>query len=134
MRVFFYGLFMDVEILKKAGINAKDIDQAYLLDHKLLIGERASLLPSQGDRSYGLIMSVNDEKLTELYAEESVRDYLPHTLVVYSKDNGAEKVICYLLEEDSLKGSNPVYAKRLFELSSRLKFPDNYLRSIKKFV
>ena len=45
---FFYGLFMDIDILREADVTPVNPRRAYVDDFVLRIGQRATLLPSAG--------------------------------------------------------------------------------------
>jgi len=51
---FFYGLFMDIDILREADVAPVNPRRAYVDDFALRIGQRATLLPSTGGRAYGV--------------------------------------------------------------------------------
>lgn len=132
MTVFFYGLFMDVNILKKNGITPSKVQKGYVQDYTLKIGNRASLITSKNDKAYGLVIDVDQHILDKLYAEPSVADYVPEEVSVHL--NSGEKVIawCYNLPLHSLSGTNISYANSLYHLAQQLKFPQSYLDKIKK--
>lgn len=132
MDVFFYGLFMDIELLSKQGVKASDPRKAYLDDYALKIGKRASLIPAEGERAYGILMSLEEEAVQELYGEASVADYLPEKVEVKTENNESIEAICYNLPLEALSGTNASYARSLLELALKLGFPDAYLAKIKK--
>lgn len=130
MEVFFYGLFMDLSILSKNGIEPTDSRKGYLNDYALKIGNRASLIPSKGESSYGLLMTVDQDKIQALYAEASVSDYVPEEVEVILESGDKVKAICYNLPLELLTGTNSSYAKKLHQLAQSLEFPTNYLEKI----
>ncbi len=134
MKVFFYGLFMDQTILAKNGVEPTQIRKGYLNDYTLKIGNRASLLPCKNENAYGLVMSVDEIQIEDLYAEPSVADYVPEEVLVVMDDNESVKAWCYNLPEASLMGTNASYAKSLYELAKKLEFPEDYLIKIKSMT
>ncbi len=134
MEVFFYGLFMDVAILSKSGIEATNVRMGYLQDYTLKIGNRASLIPANGERAHGLLMTVGKTAIQKLYKEQSVADYIPEEVSITTNKNDVVKAVCYNLPLTQLSGTNPTYALSLFELSSKLGFPTKYLEHIKKMT
>lgn len=132
MEVFFYGLFMDIELLSKQGVKASDPRKAYLDDYALKIGNRASLIPAEGERAYGMLMSLEEDAVQELYGEASVADYLPENVQVKTENKEPIEAICYNLPLEALSGTNAAYAQALYELALKLGFPDVYLLKIKK--
>ncbi len=131
MQVFFYGLFMDVDILARNGVHPSNPRTGYLNDYELKIGDRASLVPCDGDRSYGIVMAVDEDAIHRLYAEASVADYVPEEVRVTMIQGGEVTATCYNLPPESLTGTNHSYAKSLYELALRLSFPEDYLAKIR---
>ncbi len=132
MNIFFYGLFMDVKTLKSKGITASNPRKGYLMDYALKIGKRASLLPSKGEKSYGIVMSVNEQAILDLYTQASVADYIAEQVNIVTFSHDTIEAVCYNLPATQLTGTNAAYAKSLFELSKKQGFPDEYLEKIKK--
>ena len=133
MEVFFYGLFMDRDILVKKGISPSNPRKGYLPDYTLKIGNRASLIQSEKEKAYGIIMTVNDDEVVKLYAEESVADYVPEKVEVVTETNEHLMATCYNLPSELLTGTNKLYAKSLYELAKKLNFPSEYLTKISKY-
>ncbi len=50
---FFYGLFMDSEVLRDSQVMGVNPRRAYVDGYALRIGRRATLVPSSGARAYG---------------------------------------------------------------------------------
>ncbi len=134
MEVFFYGLFMDRAILHKKGIEPSNLRKGYLEDYALKIGNRASLIPCRNEKSYGIVMTVDDDKIPALYAEASVADYVPEEVNIITSDNESIKAICYNLPPESLEGTNTGYAESLYNLAKLEGFPEDYLEKIKKMA
>ncbi len=134
MEVFFYGLFMDVNILSKNGIRPSNPRKGYLKDYTLKIGNRASLIPCQNERAYGIVMTVDDDAIHDLYAEASVADYIPEEVNVIINSNESVTATCYSLPAESLTGTNESYAMSLYKLAKQEGFPDDYLEKIKKMI
>ena len=82
MNVFFYGLFMDENLLATKGIGPAETAVGFVDGFKLHIGERATLLANPGGRAYGVLMDITESEAADLYSEESVADYAPESVVV----------------------------------------------------
>jgi hypothetical protein len=65
---FFYGLFMDVDLLRATGVTPRNPRRAYVDDFALHIGKRATLSPSAGGRAYGMLIGLTHAELERLYA------------------------------------------------------------------
>lgn len=132
MRVFFYGLFMDETILTEKGISPGNIQIGYVDGFILRIGERATLLPSKDSRSYGVVMDISIDEANDLYADDSVADYIPESVTVELLDGGQTIATCYNLPADKVAGTNTKYAALLLKVASGLGFPGSYLNHIKQ--
>lgn len=129
--VFFYGLFMDRSLLASRGITPLKATVGYVDGYSLRIGRRATLVPDQADRAYGVLMTILARDLTALYSEKSVADYIPESVTVMMPDGRRESAVCYNLPAGKLGGTNAQYANSLLELAGKLGLPDTYLRQIK---
>ena len=134
MKVFFYGLFMDEDLLAEKGISPRNAVVGSLDGFALRIGERATLLRSAGTRSYGVVMDVGPNETKALYTEPSVADYAPEPVAVELADGSTVDAVCYNLPVEKVTGTNTVYAKALMEVARRLDFPDSYLDQIRYFL
>ncbi len=132
MRVFFYGLFMDESLLATKGIEPSEVNLGFVDGYGLRIGERATLSRRPNSRAYGAVMDIAPSEVTELYAEESVADYLPEPVIVELRDGTRVEATCYNLPGDKVIGANKEYAKALLDVASRLDFPDSYLDQIRQ--
>lgn len=131
MNVFFYGLFMDEQLLASKGIAARNAAVGYADGFRLRIGERATLQRCAGARAYGVMMEVSSDDLMELYAERSVADYEPESLTVELLDGRSAEASCYNLPPDKVTGTNKSYAEALLKLAKQLGFPESYLGQIR---
>ena len=132
MRVFFYGLFMDVSLLATKGIVPSAAVRGFVDDFGLHIGERATLVRRPDSRAYGVLMDIAPGEVAELYAEKSVADYVPEPVLVELTDGTQVNATCYNLPGGKVTGANKEYAKALLEVATRLEFPDSYLDQMRQ--
>lgn len=134
-RIFFYGLFMDVELLREMGFHPVPIGPAELGGYALHIGDKATLLPRRGAKSYGIVMDLSDEEATALYASPGVSDYRPEEVAVtLLADGSVRPALCYNLPEIDLAAApNVEYAEKLSALVRALGFPSRYAREIARW-
>jgi hypothetical protein len=128
---FFYGLFMDVDILKESLVTPVKPRRAYVDGYGLRIGRRATLVPSERARSYGMVFALTHNELDRLYSSPGLLDYRPEAVLVSTLDGGNLPALCYnLLELPGPDEANADYAARLRETLARLEFPSEYITSI----
>jgi hypothetical protein len=125
---FFYGLFMDVGILRNDGAVPMNVRRAYVDDFALRIGNRATLLPSAGARSYGMLIALTHGELERLYAAPGLDQYRPEAVLAHCLDGGSVPALCYnLLAAPRAAERNPSYAARLQKLLADSGFPAEYV-------
>ena len=130
--VFFYGLFMDEALLREKGSNPLDRRLASVENFRLVIGERATLVPCAGATAYGVLFSLTRSELDALYSDGSVSAYRPETVSARAADGGVTAALCYNLPTPPAGGArNPRYAAKLRELAARAGLPADYVSSIR---
>lgn len=130
--VFFYGLFMDQELLRNKGLSPQDAELAVVQEWALRIGERAAVVPEPGARVHGVVMSLPLPELERLYAEPSVSAYQPQAVVAHLAGGGRLAALCYTLPvPPSPAERNPEYAARLRAVAKKVGLPAEYVASLR---
>ena len=131
-RIFFYGLFMDANLLEDMGLHPKVIGPAELRDFQIRIRNRATLIPNPGSTSYGIVIELSDKEAVALYSKPDVSDYRPESVnAILINDQSIQRSICYNLPVDVLgSGSNAEYAETLSALVLELGFSSEYANEI----
>lgn len=132
--VFFYGLFMDPEVLRRKGLEPREFTIASVEGYGLRIGERATLERSDGERVFGTVMRLSPEELDLLYSDESVADYVPVRLVADDMKGDRIGAISYILPMELLAGENAAYARALLSAAEKIGLPEAHLRTIASIV
>ncbi|MCO7226046.1 gamma-glutamylcyclotransferase [Pleionea sp. CnH1-48] len=125
---------MDQQLLVANGLHPKNPFNASAPNYQLIIGERATLIPSAEETAYGVVMELDEGELLKLYGEASVKDYEPVTIEVINESQQKLLVDTYLLPESKLAGSNPKYAALLVEKLEKRSFPSSYIDKVKAFI
>lgn len=129
--VFFYGLFMDKELLLKKGCAPTNERIASVHGFALRIGQRATLVPSANHITYGVVMNLSHEDIDALYSETSVSIYRPEAVLAQFSDGTQAPALCFNLPlPPGHDEHNTEYAAKLRALAHRLGFPENYVASI----
>ncbi len=130
INVFFYGLFMDEAVLREKGINPVNRRLASVDNFSLVIGARATLVPTKAERVYGVLYWLTHGEVDALYAEPSVRDYRPEAVLVKLADGERAPALCFNLPTPPPEKRNPLYAAKLKELAARIGLPQDYVSRI----
>lgn len=131
-RLFFYGLFMDQDLLTASGVSAKPVGLAALDGFRLTIGRRATLVPDADARVFGRLMDLTASDTAALYAGPGLAGYQPQTVTVDMLHDGlACEAIVYNLPANQVDSdANLAYARKLRALAIRLNLPRDYVDSV----
>jgi hypothetical protein len=129
--VFFYGLFMDPELLAGKGITPRNPRRALAESRALRIGQRATLVPEPNEHAYGMVYALTRAELDRLYAQPGLEEYRAGPIAVRGEDGSSLAALCYNLAAPPKPGDgNADYAARLREVLTRLGFPREYVTGI----
>jgi len=145
--VFFYGLYMDPDMLMDKKVEAKNPRPAIIADYGLKLGNRATLLRAPGKFSIGMLYSITHAELHSLYwgagldaygaeallalvVNESISDFetLREVRDVYRNFDAlivdrVPALCCNLVVPPLDNESNPTYREKLITLMRRLSLP-----------
>ena len=129
---FFYGLFMDPDILRESGVVPTNPRRACVEDVALRIGQRATLVPSVGNRAYGMLVALTHAELDRLYGAPGLEHYRPEAVLAHPLAGAPVPALCYNLREAPRPHErNPEYAARLQRALAKLEFPPDYVASVR---
>lgn len=129
--VFFYGLFMDADLLHAKGLMPEDVEQAVVRGFALRIGQRAALVPDAAGVVHGLVMTLTLSELAQLYSEPSVRAYRPQAVLAELADGGVVAALCYNLPDlPAPNERNPEYAGKLRQVAAKVGLPNDYIATL----
>ena len=130
---FFYGLFMDVGVLREAGATPADPRPGYVDGFALRIGQRATLVRAHAGRAYGMLFAMTHRDLDRLYRQPGLELYVPEAVLARTLDGEPVAALCYnLLDPPSPDERNPEYASKLRGVLRELGFPREYVESISR--
>ncbi len=131
IEIFFYGLFMDADLLRSKGTNPVNIRPASVPGFTLRIGQRATLLRSPHARARGILMDLTHLEIEQLYSEASVRAYRPEAVLAELVDGSQVPALCFNhLVPPAPEETNSEYAAKLRDLARRLGLPASYVDTI----
>lgn len=129
--VFFYGLFMDEDVLRGKGVHPRAPRRAVVPGYRLAIGQRAMLLPQFGAQPFGMVFALTNREIDTLYAEPGLDMYRPELVTASLEDGRFATVTTFNLGEGfASEQTNSQYAAKLRAVLERLGFPTDYVRSV----
>ena len=132
IEVFFYGLFMDVDLLRTKGVYPTNIRPASVPGFALRIGQRATLLRNPNGLAHGILMALTHAEIDQLYAEPTLQAYRPEAVLCELNDGSRIPALCFnLIEPPRPEEANSEYAAKLRGLATRLGLPSDYVNDIR---
>jgi len=131
--VFFYGLFMDLDLLRQRGLRPRDPRLARLDGYDIDVRGRATLVVDGAARVHGVVAGLTHQELGALYAEPSVREYRPEAVLVTLTDGRPVAALCYT-RPGAGGPRDAAYAAKLLELAGRLGLPGDYLERLQQLA
>ena len=129
--MFFYGLFMDEDVLRAQGVAPEDLRLAWVDGVALRIGKRATLVSIQSGRVHGLVMSLTAVELQHLYSQPGLEAYRPQAVLAHLADGSVVAALCYNLVESLAPGeANPEYATKLRAVARKVGLPEDYIATL----
>ena len=130
--VFFYGLFMDADLLRGKGVVPLNPRPASLDGFGLRIGKRATLVPSRQESSYGMVMGLTHEELKTLYSGPGLELYRPEAVPCTALSGEPVCALCYNLPgAPAPEELNEEYAGQLRSVLAKLGFPAEYVERVR---
>lgn len=136
VKVFFYGSYINVNVLKEVNINLKTWEVAKLSGYDIKIEPRANLILSDQYCVYGIITQITHNELSRLYthAKDILGEtYLPEAVLVETKDNKLLPALCYIAPEMLAKPASNDYIDRIVNPSKEYGFPHWYISRLESF-
>ena len=132
--VFFYGSFINREVLAELGVTLARYRVAILRDHDILIRPLATVVPRIGFCVYGIVAELPQPDVDRLYGEDWVRAYAPVDLAVETLEGAVEEPRCYVAPPcaDPLDATDE-YIDRIAGAARGYGFPDSYIERIEQF-
>jgi hypothetical protein len=122
--VFFYGLYMDPEILTNKGVAPRNPRIATVKGYKLRIGKLATLLRDEKSEASGIIYSLTHDEIDKLYKDSGLLAYVPESLSATTKDNVTLSVLCCNLRiPPAADENNPEYLEKLTACMKKYNIP-----------
>jgi hypothetical protein len=132
INVFFYGLFMDIEVLRAKGLHPVNARQACVPGMALRIGQRATLIPDPNKCVYGVVIGLSHKEVDQLYSEPSVAAYRPEAIIAMLTDRSCIPALCFNLPlSGETEEANPEYAEKLRVVANHLGLPVDYIMGIR---
>jgi hypothetical protein len=119
--VFFYGLYMDPEVLEAKGVIARNPRKAVARGFRLRVGNLATLLRETDAEAHGLVYQLTHDEVNSLYWAAGLHAYVAEALEVELESGGSIPALCCnLLVPPGEDESNTDYLDKLVRCMKKL--------------
>lgn len=137
VQVFFYGSFMSLSVLEKAGIAKRAFAPASITGFELVVSPHATLVDSGDGIVYGILANLTHAELIQLYKTHalSMTDiaYLPEAVIVNTRGGKIVPAMVYIAAEATADAPDPAYVDELVKAATNYGFPKWYVNHIESF-
>lgn len=134
--VFFYGSYMNLDVLREVDLVPEKWEVARLNGYDLRIQPRANLVTSEPGRVYGIAATATHRELDRPYAhaQEVLGEiYLPEAVLVETLSGTWRPTLCYLCPRMEAHAADAAYVERIAAPARALGFPKWYIKKIESF-
>ena len=122
--VFFYGLYMDPDILLSKDVESRNPRIGTVKGYALRVGNLATLLRESGAQASGLVYSLTHDEIDLLYVKAGLDMYVPEAVMVdLESGERLSALCCNLLVPPNASESNDEYAEKLHACKQKLNVP-----------
>ena len=129
VEAFFYGLYMNPELVESLGFVPMSVEKAQLNSYALDLCGAAKIVPKENSVVWGNIIKLSKVDLVAMYSFEATQNYSPEIIHVKDSKGNYKSVHCYNLPESNDEPFNREYHQKLLNLLKDLDFPGDYIVS-----
>lgn len=127
---FFYGSYMDPDVLRKFGARPNDPVRASLPGWRLTFTPHANLVRSDSQTAEGVVYQLPHDQIEQLYGPDGyVTTYKPVPVLV---EIGGRKAVAMTFVEMAKEGApDGAYLESFLGICARMGLPERYLEQVK---
>ncbi len=136
VRVFFYGSYINPDVLAEAKLFPSQLEVARLEDFQIVIRPLANLDRSDRHSVHGVLTCATHAELTRLYEHASRvlgGVYLPEAVLVVPDSGPPAAALCYISHTLEPAPASNEYIDRIVTPARRYGFPAGYIEHLESF-
>ena len=133
---FFYGSFINLNVVEKLGLVPDEHDVATLSGFDISIRPLANLVPSPSDHVVGTVMTATHTELERLYiyaGDTLGGTYLPRAVLVQTRKGRWLPALCYVASELEPAPATNDYVDLIVQPAIDFGFPQWYIDRLESF-
>ena len=131
---FFYGLYMDRELLEKMGMVPLEVKKARLEGYQIDFRGKVKLVPRHDQAVWGTIIKLSQSDLAKMYSSVATSAYKPQPATAITEEGEQVQVVFYNLPEDQNVEVNTAYLRILIGIIERVDLPATYIKELKQLL
>ncbi len=132
LKIFLYGSFMDIEVLRTLGVVPRTFETAELKNWTITFSPMATLVRSEEDSVYGIIAELSRTEVRTLYSRDDLKHYKPVEITVETERNKRVPAQCYISKPGTGQKPSVEYLRRVIHAAENLDFPPAYLAQLRR--
>lgn len=135
--VFFYGSYMNFDVLMNMGIGKRGYHVCQLSGYELTIGSSANVVKNGLERVFGIVTLLTHDELDTLYSREAQAklgaQYMPEPVLVMTADRQIIPALCYISYDQITGIASAAYIDNILNAARIYEFPQSYIQQIESF-
>ena len=135
--VFFYGSYINLDVLKEVDLVPGEYENATLAGFDLRIAPRANLVRDKLSVVYGILAKCRHAELDRLYADHAKGKlgevYLPEAVVTEDVNGHLRPALTYIAPVMDPRPAEAAYVERIAKPAEAFGFPAAYIERIRAF-
>jgi hypothetical protein len=136
--VFFYGSYMNFDVLAEVGLSPREWEVASLPGFDIVIGPRANLVRAERAVVWGVNATATHAELDRLYSAHAKallgETYLPEAVLTHAASGLLRPAMTYVCPHMEPRPADRAYVERIAGPARRLGFPAWYVAKIEGFA
>jgi hypothetical protein len=137
VNVFFYGGYMNFDILASFGISEREYHVVQLPGYQLTIGSTANLVRSGLERVFGIVTQLTHDELETLYGVEAQAklgaQYMPEPVLVITSEGDILPSLCYIAYDLVAGVPSAAYIDTILSAARAYNLPQSYVQHVESF-
>jgi hypothetical protein len=134
--VFFYGSYMNRDVLAEVGLHPEEVEVARVAGFDITIHPRANLIRAETGTVHGILARATHEELDRLYTH--ARDvlgevYRPEAVLAETRRGTWRAALCYLAADMAPAPAEAAYVDRIVDAACEHGLPADYVAELERF-
>jgi len=136
--VFFYGSYMNFDVLLNVGVKKRDYHVAQLPGYELTIGSAANVVKNGLERVFGIVTQLTHDELDTLYSREAQAklgaQYVPVPVLVMTANRNIVPSLCYIAYDRVAGVASVAYIESILSAARKYDFPQSYIHHLESYI